>query len=72
MMTAMEAAVLTDAKVMSISIGGGNFTGESCDSDPLAAKVNWVANQGITVVVASGNDRFFVSSPACASGAIAV
>ena len=72
MMAAMDAAVLTDAKVMSISIGGGNFAGENCDSDPLAAKVNWVANQGITVVVASGNDRFFVSSPACASGAIAV
>ncbi len=72
MMAAMEAAVLTDAKVMSISIGGGNFPGENCDSDSLAAKVNWVVSQGITVAVASGNDRFFVSSPACASGAVAV
>lgn len=72
MMAAMESAVLTDAKVMSISIGGGNFAGENCDSDPLAAKVNWVVNQGITVAVASGNDQFFVSSPACASGAVAV
>ncbi|MCK4730176.1 MAG: S8 family serine peptidase [Candidatus Aenigmarchaeota archaeon] len=72
MMRAMEATVQTDAKVMSISIGGGNFAGENCDSDPLAAKVNWVVSNGITVVVASGNDRFFVSSPACASGAIAV
>ncbi len=72
MMAAMEAAVLTDAKVMSISIGGGNFSGENCDSDPLAAKVNWVASQGITVAVASGNDQYYVSSPACASGAVAV
>ncbi|NOQ55671.1 MAG: S8 family serine peptidase [Nanohaloarchaea archaeon] len=72
MIAAMEAAVLTDAKVMSISIGGGNFAGDNCDSDPLAAKVNWVVSHGITVVVASGNDRFYVSSPACASGAIAV
>jgi len=72
MVAAMEAAVETDAKVMSISIGGGNFAGENCDSDPLAAEVNEVANHGITVAVASGNDRFFVSSPACASGAIAV
>lgn len=72
MMAAMEAVVSTDAKVMSISIGGGNFVGENCDSDPLAAKVNWVASHGIAVAVASGNDRFFVSSPACASGAIAV
>ena len=72
MMAAMEAAVLTDAKVMSISIGGGNFSGENCDTDALAAKVNWVVNQGIIVAVSAGNDRFFVSSPACASGAIAV
>lgn len=72
MMAAMEAAVETDAKVMSISIGGGNFAGENCDSDPLAAKVNWVVNQGINVVVASGNNQYYVSIPACASGAIAV
>ncbi|MBU0546713.1 S8 family serine peptidase [Patescibacteria group bacterium] len=72
MMAAMEAAVLTGVKVMSISIGGGNFAGENCDSDPLAAKVNWVVSRGITVVVASGNDQYYVSSPACASGAIAV
>lgn len=72
MMAAMEAAVLTDAKVMSISIGRGNFAGTDCDTDPLAAAVNEVVKEGITVVVASGNDRFFVSSPGCASGAIAV
>ena len=72
MMAAMEAAVLTDAKVMSISIGGGNYKGADCDDDELAAKVNWVVAEGMTVVAAAGNDQFFVSSPACASGAIAV
>jgi len=72
MVAAMEAAVGTDAKVMSISIGGGSFTGENCDSDPLAAKVNWVVSQGLTVVVAAGNDGRGVSSPGCASGAIGV
>jgi hypothetical protein len=72
MMAAMEAAVATDAKVMSISIGGGSYTTENCDSDPLAAKVNWVVSQGLTVVVAAGNDGKGVSSPGCASGAIAV
>lgn len=77
MIAAMEAAIAKKAedptlKVMSISIGGGNFAAENCDSDPLAAKVNEVVSHGITVVVASGNDRFYVSSPACASGAIAV
>ena len=72
MEAAMEAAVLTDAKVMSISIGGGSYTTQNCDSDPLAAKVNWVISQGLTVVVAAGNDGRGVSSPGCASGAIAV
>jgi len=72
MIAAMEAAVQTDAKVMSISIGGGSYTTENCDSDTLAAKVNWVVNQGLTVVVAAGNDGKGVSSPGCASGAIAV
>jgi subtilisin family serine protease len=72
MMAAMEYAVYNlDAKVMSISIGGGNF-GSHCDSDPLAAKVNWVVDNGYTVVVAAGNDGKGVSSPACASKAIAV
>lgn len=71
-MAAMEAAVLTDAKVMNISLGGGNFSGENCDTDTLAAKTNWVASNGITVAAAAGNDQFFVSSPGCASGAIAV
>lgn len=71
-MAAMEAAVLTDAKVMNISLGGGNFSGEDCDTDTLAAKTNWVVSNGITVAAAAGNDQFFVSSPACASGAIAV
>jgi hypothetical protein len=72
MIAAMEAAVQTNAKVMSISIGGGSYTTENCDSDTLAAKVNWVVDQGLTVVVAAGNDGKGVSSPGCASKAIAV
>ncbi len=72
MIAAMEYAVNSlDAKIMSISIGGGNF-GDHCDSDPLAAKVNWVVDNGFTVVVAAGNEGKGVSSPACASKAIAV
>ncbi len=72
MMAAMEYAVNNiDAKIMSISIGGGNF-GSHCDYDPLAAKVNWVSDNGYLVVVASGNEGSGVSSPACASKAIAV
>ena len=83
MMAAMEYVVLgpdgnlstgdeLPAKVMSISIGGGSYTTENCDSDPLAAKVNWVVDNGIVVSVAAGNDGKGVSSPGCASGAITV
>ena len=72
MIAAMEAAVQIDAKVMSISIGGGSYTTENCDSDTLAAKVNWVVSQGLTAVVAAGNNGIGVSSPGCASGAISV
>ena len=72
MMAAMEAAVQVGAKVMSISIGGESYTTENCDSDSLAAKVNWAVSQGITAVIAAGNDGQGVTSPGCASGAIAV
>lgn len=72
MMAAMEAVVQVGAKVMSISIGGGSYTTENCDSDPLAAKVNLAVSQGITAVIAAGNDGKGVSSPGCASGAIAI
>jgi hypothetical protein len=68
----MERAVLTDAKVMSISIGGGSYTSEDCDGDPLAILVNQVADAGLTVVVAAGNGGRGVASPGCASGVIAV
>ncbi len=61
-----------DAKVMNISIGGGNFSGENCDSDSLAIKVNNMVDNGYTVVVSAGNDGLGVSSPACASKVIAV
>lgn len=70
-MAAMEYAISLDARIMSLSLGGGNF-GSHCDFDPLAAKANWVVNNGITVVAAAGNDGSGVSSPACASKAIAV
>lgn len=72
MMAALEAAVQAGAKVISISIGKGSYITENCDSDPLAAKVNWAVSQGTSVVIAAGNDGKGVSSPGCASGSIAV
>jgi hypothetical protein len=68
----MEKAVLTDAKVMSISIGGGSFTTENCDSDYLAGLINTIVSPKMTAVIAAGNDGRGVSSPGCASSAIAV
>jgi len=68
----MERAVLTDAKVMSISIGGGSFTTENCDGDYLANLINTIVSPKMTAVIAAGNDGRGVSSPGCASSAIAV
>jgi len=70
-MAGIEWAVAQGADVLNLSLGGGNFCGH-CDNDTLAAKVNWAVSQGVVVVVSAGNDGDCVSSPACASGAIAV
>ncbi|MBI2647639.1 S8 family serine peptidase [Candidatus Woesearchaeota archaeon] len=60
------------AKIMSMSFGSGGTDKENCDSDLLSQKVNWAVSNGVTVVVASGSEAGNVSSPGCASGAIAV
>ncbi|MBN2094888.1 MAG: S8 family peptidase [Candidatus Aenigmarchaeota archaeon] len=60
------------ADIISMSLGGGGTTSENCDYDYLAQKVNWAAENGVTVVVAAGNNARYVSIPGCASGAIAV
>lgn len=60
------------AKIMSISLGGGGTSGANCDDDYLAQKVNWAVDNGVTVVAAAGNTSGKVSSPGCASKAIAV
>ncbi len=60
------------AKIMSISLGGGGTSLSNCDTDYLAQKVNWAVGNGVTVAVAAGNTSGRVSSPGCASKAIAV
>ncbi len=61
------------AKVMSISLGGGGTKNANCDGDYLASQINWAYNNGVVSVVAAGNSgNSTVSSPACASSAIAV
>lgn len=63
--------------VINLSLGGGLFTG-ACDDDPInhldAVAVKNAVNQGVVVVVASGNNGAIgaVSSPACSSHAITV
>lgn len=72
----IEWAVEQGADVISMSLGSPEvYTGEDCDwaNDGVANKVNWAVGEGVTVVAASGNDGLpGVSSPACASKAIAV
>jgi len=61
------------AKVMNISLGGGGTSGSNCDNDYLASQINWAYNNGVVAVVAAGNSGSrIVSSPACASKAVAV
>lgn len=73
-MEAVEWAVAQGADVMNLSLGGGAFA-DHCDGDPLAAKLNWAVNQGVTVVAAAGNGGELgegVAVPACGSKVIAV
>ncbi len=60
------------AKIISISLGGGGTASSNCDRDYLARKVNWAVDNGVTVIAAAGNSAGKVSSPGCASKAIAV
>ncbi len=60
------------AKIISISLGGGGTSRANCDTDYLAQKVNWAVDNGVTVATAAGNTSGIVSSPGCASKAIAV
>lgn len=73
-MEAIEWGVAQGADVMNLSLGGGAFA-DHCDGDPLAAKLNWAVDQGVTVVAASGNGGELgegVAVPACGSKVMAV
>ncbi len=70
-LAALEYAKKLPAKIVSISLGVGNYNG-NCDNDELAKAVNELAESGKIVVVAAGNDGRGISSPACASKAVAV
>jgi hypothetical protein len=61
------------ADVISLSLGGGQFSG-TCDTDTAAQAVNNAVAAGVVVVAAAGNNGYTnaVGTPACASGAITV
>ena len=68
----IDWAIANGAKVINLSLGGGNY-GSHCDgADPLVDRVNLAVDQGVVVTVSAGNGNAGVSSPACASKAIAV
>ncbi len=62
------------ANIISISLGAGQYNGY-CDEDPVAQKINDLANNNETLtIIASGNDGHTnaVTSPACAREGLAV
>lgn len=68
----IEWCIKNDAKIISLSLGGELYS-ESCDEDLLAQAVNSAVDKGVIVVVSSGNSGGCgISTPACASKAIAV
>lgn len=73
-MKGIEWAVEQEADVINLSLGSGLYM-DHCDTDPLAAKVNWAVDQGVSIVAGAGNGGEYgegVLAPACASKAIAV
>ncbi len=68
----MQAASGQSVQIISMSFGGGNFTGY-CDSDPLAMEVESAYEAGILPVASSGNGGGDgITLPACAMNATAV
>jgi subtilisin family serine protease len=63
----------TAAKVINMSLGGGQFSG-TCDSDSAAVASNNAVDRGLVVVAASGNNGYSsaMGTPACGSKVIAV
>ncbi len=66
-------AYTANADIISMSLGGGKFTGD-CDTDPAAQASNNAVTNGVVVVAASGNDGWTdaMGTPACGSKVIAV
>jgi subtilisin family serine protease len=71
-MAGIDWCINNSAQIISMSLGGDIYSG-TCDSDGLANAVNSAVDKGVTVVVAAGNEGACgITTPACASKAIAV
>lgn len=59
---------------VNMSLGGGQFSGASCDGEPQKPIIDNLRAAGIATIIASGNESFTnaIGSPACISSAIAV
>ena len=69
----IEWCVANGADVISMSLGGGAFSG-ACDLEPSAQASNIAVDQGVVVLAATGNDykSNAISAPACGSKVIAI
>jgi subtilisin family serine protease len=68
----IDWCINNSAQIISMSLGGKEYSG-TCDDDIIAQAVNNAVSRGVTVVVAAGNSgQYGLTTPACASGAIAV
>jgi subtilisin family serine protease len=72
-MEGIEWCADNGADIISLSLGGDKTYSKDCDGDPIAALVNNIVSDGIIVVVSAGNSGTSgLTSPGCASKAIAV
>jgi hypothetical protein len=71
--SAIDDAVAQGAKVISISLGGGNCSSGGVDQDPTEGEAiaNAIASN-VIVVAASGNSGGALLAPSCDSGVLAV
>jgi len=71
-MAGIDWCANNSAQIISMSLGGDAYQG-TCDNDSLAQAVNNAVDNGIVVSVSAGNEgQYGLTTPACASKALAV
>jgi subtilisin family serine protease len=67
----IDWCIENSAQIISMSLGGDEYTG-SCDDDLLAKAVNNATDRAVVVVSAGNSGQYGLTTPACASKALAV